>query len=508
MDCYGRRTIYVAGEINEETIVEKLNRAYGIHCLNKEEIEYLSDYARGKQPVLYRTKNRNEDINNKVCENHAKEIIDFKDGYFLPKPATYVARHDEAIKKVKELNDFIKASGKNKIDNKVVHDFHKCGVGYIYVEVTDVGNDEVPFECYRLDPRNAFVCYSLGYGNKPVMGVSIVEDDNKIYADVFTKDKKYTLVGTLVNSPTDDARLDATFHTIESVETNQIGTIPIVEYNYDTEKLGAFEPAIPLLDAINEVQSDRVDGIDQFIQNLIVATNVDFDDGVTAQDIKKSGMVCLKSSSDCQATIQVISEELDQQQTQELIDSLYKQALNICAMPVVGDAGGSTSDTASAVLYRNGWQNADASARNTEDLFRESNAYFDDVALAILKAKKKFKIKRSDYDLAFCRTESSGIQTKAQALYTLLSAGLAPELAFEKSGISSDPTNDVEISKEYLEARWKPQDNAEQATGQQPEAELKFSQDKGKDPTKVDMKDAKAEGRTEQLKTDTEKNKA
>lgn len=34
--------------------------------------------------------------------------------------------------------------------------------------------DESPFEIYTLDPRNAFVVYHSGLGNKPMMGVKYV----------------------------------------------------------------------------------------------------------------------------------------------------------------------------------------------------------------------------------------------------------------------------------------------------------------------------------------------
>ena len=39
-------------------------------------------------------------------------------------------------------------------------------------------------------------------------------------------------------------------------------------------------------------------------------------------------------------------------------------------------------------------------------------------------------------------------------MYTMLSAGLAPELALAKSGISNDPVTDVALSKKYLNLVW------------------------------------------------------
>jgi hypothetical protein len=46
------------------------------------------------------------------------------------------------------------------------------------------------------------------------------------------------------------------------------------------------------------------------------------------------------------------------------------------------------------------------------------------------------------------------VQAKAQAFQTLLAAGMHPELAAAKSGISNDPVADIEKSEKYLTMRW------------------------------------------------------
>ena len=49
--------------------------------------------------------------------------------------------------------------------------------------------------------------------------------------------------------------------------------IPIIEYPINSARLGAFEIVLSVLDAINTVQSNRLDGIEQFVQSLIVLIN-------------------------------------------------------------------------------------------------------------------------------------------------------------------------------------------------------------------------------------------
>ena len=59
----------------------------------------------------------------------------------------------------------------------------------------------------------------------------------------------------------------------------------------------------------------------------------------------------------------------------------------------------------------------------------------------------------------FVRNETSGAIAKAQALQTYLAAGMAPELAFAKAGVSNDPVKDVLMSEKYLKMIWGDPDN-------------------------------------------------
>ena len=126
-------------------------------------------------------------------------------------------------------------------------------------------------------------------------------------------------------------------------------------------------------------------------------------------------------------------------------------------------------------LVDNGWYQADTVARNTEDLFRESNAEFDEIITDILREKGLLDIKPADFTLQFIRNETANIQSKAQAFQTLLAAGMHPELAAAKSGVSNDPVGDMKMSEKYLKMVWGDPDKVDQVeeqTNGQGEAEI------------------------------------
>jgi SPP1 family phage portal protein len=456
---HGRRRIYTSEDlITEENILQVVNEALMTHAVNATEEKYLSDYRRGITPILQRTKERNAFICNKVNENHAEEICAFKNGYFLSQPSFYTSRNGKSQSKVNKLNEYLYRSGKHIADNKVVDSFHTVGIGVLYVEPGE--DDDTPVRCYAMNPLQAFVVYSLRPGNKPMLGISMVMGGARLYIDAYTKDKCYRIIGSpaSVRKVVDGRMVDgiATAQAVYKVDENAIGEIPIIEYRYNSLDMCAFEAALPLLDALDELASDRLDGVGQFIQSLMVIYGADLPDGETAETMKSKGILVLPRMGDgTQADVKILSEELNQSQTQTLVDWTYRQILRVCSMPDTTKGGTSTSDTASAVFLRDGFANAQVCARNTEDLFRESNAYFDRILLKILEGKQLIKgLKISDFELNFVRNETSGMYEKAQALNLLLNSGVEPTLAFGKSGVSNDPNADVKMSEKWLKMKW------------------------------------------------------
>lgn len=476
-DLFGRLDIYSTfDEITEENVIQELNSALVYHVQNLFQEEFLYWYTRGVQPILNRTKEVREDILNKVQVNFASSVVDFKNGYFLTQPCSYVSRRKGVQTKLKKLNEYLYRSGKYEADNKVTDWFHRVGKGVLFVEPND--DKEVPFKAYALDPRSAFVVYSLRPGNKPVMGVNFVTRDGQAMFDVFTEDLVYHLHGVttgrmITTEKNQDYLVTATV--LDSVEPNVLGYVPVIEYRYNSINTSCFELAVPLLDEISNITSNACDGIEQFIQSLAIAVNCEFPEGTTITDIRKAGMIALRSIGENKADFKVLTEQLDQQQTKVLIDNLYDDVLRICAMPSRSDGKSTYDTTGAAVLANFGYYQADAAARDCEDLFKESNRQFDRIIVEILRRKGLLDIDLNDFELNFVRNETANIQSKAQAFQTLMSAGLHPELAAAKSGISNDPVKDMKMSEKWLEMCWgNPEevDKAEKTNGGKGEAEI------------------------------------
>lgn len=444
---FGRRVIYTdVDEITADNVISVLEHAMTVHEQNRAEIQYLYDYYKGNQPILQRVKEVRSDICNKIVENRANEIVSFKVGYLMGEPVQYVNRgdgDDETAAALNILNSFAFAEDKAAKDKELADWFTICGTAYRMV-LPDVlsEEDEAPFELYTLDPRYSFVVYHSGLGNRPMMGVKYVrQNDGTVIFSVYTRNRNFEITQPGVNGITIEAN-----KAITRMGMHILGDIPIVEYPANHARLGAFEIVLPLLDAMNTVSSNRLDGVEQFIQSLLILKGVDID-SEEYKALKDNGGLKVPKEGDAF----YLTQELNQTQTQTLVDYMYQTVLVICGMPN-RNGGSSTSDTGSAVIMRDGWSDAEARAKDSEQMFKLSEKRFLKIALNIANTLRDMKLRLSMIDIRFTRRNYENIQAKAQVLTTMLSnPKIHPRLGFEHCGLFVDPDLAYSISEKYYQ---------------------------------------------------------
>ena len=440
----GRKVIYSSeSEITNENVIEVLKKAMSVHLTNSSDINYLYHYYRGNQPILQRVKKHRPEINNKIVENHALEIVDFKKGYVFGEPIQYVRRgeSEEISEKITQLNEYMFAEDKAAKDKELAEWFYICGTSYRMVlpdELAGVDPDDSPFEIDTLDPRYAFVVYNNGFGKKPLMGVKYIEtEENQRIFSVYTRDMYYEII--------DDEIIDS--------EPHVLGDIPIIEYPANNARLGAFEVVLPLLDSLNTTVSNRMDAIEQFVQSFMKFVNCDIDEEQFLA-LRELGALKIKSDRDLPADVDIVSKELNQSQVQVTKDDIYQMVLIICGMPDRKGGSRSTGDTGQAVLLRDGWSAAEARAKDTELMFKGSEKRFLKLALRILRDTANFNLRLSEIDIKFTRNKTDSLLVKTQGLQNQLEAGIHPQIAIAHCGLYSDPEQVYLDSQEYLE-KWK-----------------------------------------------------
>lgn len=450
---FGRSVIYSsAKEITKENVIQVLNTALIIHNQNSSEIAYLENYYKGNQPILSRVKDVRSEINNKIVENHAYEIVEFKKGYVFGEPIQLVGiGEDKSITdNIELISKFLMSENKQTRDIELAEWFNICGTSYrmtlpnTYGDSNDIKNH--PFEIDTLDPKYAFVVYSNGFKKRPLMSVKYVVNEfsllqtplNLIYS-VYTDTMYYEIENNQIINGNGDG------------EPHILGTNPIIEYPANYARLGSFEVVLSLLDAINNVSSNRLDGVEQFIQAFMVFTNCDISDE-KFDELKERGALKLKSDNGNVSKVDLLTSELDQQQTQTLIDNLYQMVLIVCGMPDRNGANRTTGDTGAAVILRDGWSAAESRARDTESIFKPSERKFLQLIINILK-NQDINIDIDDIDIKFSRNKVDNLVTKVQGLRGMLEAGINPKIAINVCNLFSDPEQVFRDSLETLK-KW------------------------------------------------------
>lgn len=436
VNFYGREQLFTSySEVNSENVGKVLDEVFTIHQKNASQIKYLYEYYKGKQPVYERKKEIRPEICNQIVENWANAIVSFKVGYLCASPVQYVSGKSKKSlsKAIDTLNDIMEAHSKASVDKDLIEWQMICGTSYrsLFSDENDV------ISINSLDPRNTFVIYSNDITKTPLAGGYVVTKKEK------SKEVIYTTVYTPKEIITVKSRKAV------STEPNPLGYIPIMEYPANNARLSAIEIVIDLLDAINDLDSNRLDGVEQFIQSLLVVYNADIGEE-TANTLREKGLIALKSTNDCNADIKIISEQLDQDQTQTLKNDLIQRVREIVGLPSQGDGNSSDSSNNGAMLLKGGWENAETRARESEVMFKKSEVPFLKLLFSILSTKSIINLDVADVDIRFTRRNYENIQVKSQVLTTMLSNDkIEPKLAFQSCGLFIDPEEAYRESMEY-----------------------------------------------------------
>lgn len=439
---FGRLVIYTdATEITRDNVVDELNKALAIHNINVNAIAYLDRYYRGDQPILYRQKKVRPEINNKVVENHAAEIVDSKVADLYGEPVQYVLADSEDEKKteeMKKLNLFMKSEDKAALDIERGQWASICGTSYYFV-----GNenrmpkdfDEAPFYISCENPIKTFVAY-FSDDKTSAFSCQIRRSNNKDIYNVYTATRLFVIQdGKIIKDLYNPNRM-----------------IPVVEYPNNVRRLSDIEITITMTDELNKMQSDRMNGIEQFVQAFILFKNC-LIDTETFKKLAFDGVLSIKDSADGkQADAQMMTAELSQDGSQIAKDDVYQNLLIVQGMP--GRQENSGGDTGQAVALRNGYYAEDKRAELRIPIFQKSERMLLRLILNKLRVSNNFDLVISDIDIRPKRSKLENMLVKAEVLQILHNIGIDNEIAIKTVNLFADVQDTVMKSKDRMEKQF------------------------------------------------------
>lgn len=237
------------------------------HSLEQERYKKLGDYYLGNHAICSRRRKSDTAANNKIVCNHAKYIVDIAKSYLVGNPISYACSEGYDIEAVK--NSYI-VQDMPSIDAELEKTMSIYGKAYELVYADGASQPRSA----ALPPMNTFIVYGTGVGEMPLYGIHYYKkrdiDGNVTGVTCMVCDS--SVIYTYESSADSFEHMSLT-----STQRHYFGTLPMIEYRNNEETQGDFEQLIPLIDAYNILESDRVNDKEQFVDAFLFLTGIDLD---------------------------------------------------------------------------------------------------------------------------------------------------------------------------------------------------------------------------------------
>lgn len=436
--------------ITEESLLADLAVQFPVFRANREECQRLIGYYRGEQDILKRTDlDRSSDVHTTV--NFAHAISRNLSAYAYSEGIQYVAVDRKHREPVKIINNMMKLANKLTI-SKEAQDYQSiCGTAFMAVLPNKTDYSDVPFELRFISPEDAFVVYSVFNPNTPVYSCVItnikVNGKTTTLYQIHTNNERYVYECSSPNTLTPrKTRLIAR-------DPHILGNVPVVEIPNNAFRLGDFEVAIPIQDAINNMTSDWVYNIQSIATSYLCLFGVELegDDAQSTDDtlkaMKDNRIMVFSGVPGVNQDAKFIYAQIDGNSISALKNYL-QSAINIITGVPDRDSGEAGSDTGVAAELRTGQGDQEIVAKTKAAYAVRAERQILDIVLRILSPDYVPEdLRSSDIDIEITRVNRADMLTKTQSMLNLNQLGL------EESDVVyfGNITNDVE----GVADRWK-----------------------------------------------------
>ena len=306
-------------------------------------------------------------------------------------------------------------------------------------------NGDVPFRIVAPIPMNTYVVYNESTEEPMLVVQELKDEDGNWYKMAFSDTMSFRIVDSKV--------VETKLHTY--------GEIPIVEFPNNHERISDIELVIGMLDAINNMQSNRMDSIQQFVEYWVKFVNCEIDEENFKKMKENHALVVKSMNKDNKSDVDIMTQELNQTQCQVAKDDLWDNTLSILAIPNKNN-NNSGGDTQGAVQLRNGWDFSKTRAKLKDPIVKSAEKRLAKVALNIIRIKDHdLGITLRDFDVQINHSPQDNMYTKAQTLLQLLQCGIHPLIAIKTVGLWGDAEKTFLLSQPYIDNLWKTIDDVE-----------------------------------------------
>lgn len=329
-------------EIRTETIRSCIQEHMeGLHRLHR-----LRAYYDGRHDVLQR--NRVSGLPNcRLVNGFPRYIATMASGYLIGSPVEYRAmdrRQEAALEAVRRV---YREGRMDSVDAELARDASVWGKG---VEVLYADGRARP-RAAALDAREAFVVYDDTVAAQPLFGVHVAKRLTPLGETKGAKVMVYTDERILAFETEDPAQLKR--EDLREIQEHYFSGVPMIEYWNNAEEKGDFEGVMSLIDAYDQLQSDRVNDKQQFVDALLVlygcSLEADERGRSPGQQLREDKAIALP---DCDARAEWLCKQLNEADTEVLKNALKDDIHKMSMVPDLTDQQFAGNASGVAMRYK------------------------------------------------------------------------------------------------------------------------------------------------------------
>lgn len=336
-----RDSQYLQGGMPSVAMLESVLRE---HEQQRPRLDKLAAYYRAEDGILSRT--RAEGLpNNRIAHPFARYITAVATGYLIGNPVGYAVddADDSALAPILEA---FAACNVSAVDAENARNASIYGRG---VEYAYAGEDGKP-RLSALDPRCAFVVYDDTHEANPLFGVYYIpatgETGRQIGHHVW-------VMGADAIDYYERVNLGAKIFSEPVRQPHYFGGVPLTEYWNDEDERGDFEWIIPLIDAYDKLESDRLNDWEQMVDRLLVlkGCTMEYDDKGRPpwRQLREDKALALPDS---EASAEYLNSSIDSVGPESLRAALIEDIHKMSMVPNLADANFAQNASGVAMRYK------------------------------------------------------------------------------------------------------------------------------------------------------------
>ena len=322
---------------------EMLRSVLKEHMHNRMRLQELADAYGGNSAIVRRSRAPGLP-NNRIAHPFARYIVAVSTGYLVGNPVTYSCAEDSEA--LAAITDVFRRGSIASVDAENARNAAIYGRGVEYVHVDADGMPHAT----ALSPMDAFLVYENSYDMRPLFGVYMIP---KTKADGSQDGFRIWVMTEVAVMEYHAADLNGgAFSMVESIP-HFFGGVPLVEYWNDESERGDFEWVMPLIDAYDAIQSDRVNDKEQFVDALLVLTGcvmeIDERGREPWRQLREDKALCLP---DNQAKAEYLARQMSEADVEVLRAALAEDIHKLSMVPDLSDKNFAANASGVAMRYK------------------------------------------------------------------------------------------------------------------------------------------------------------